>query len=52
MRILWLVSIGLLVGVGAYVRARRRQQGAALLSEQAVSSDWLAHARGHEEQEW
>lgn len=52
MRILWLVSIGVLIGAGAYIRARRRNHGAALLPEQAVSSDWLAHARGHEEQEW
>jgi hypothetical protein len=52
MRIFWLVSVSLVVAAGAYVRARRRNNRAVLLPDQAVSSDWLAHARGHEEQEW
>jgi hypothetical protein len=51
MRMLWWIPITI-VAVGAYVRGRRRRRVDAALTTGAVSADWLAQARGHEEQEW
>jgi len=52
-RTLWLIPITIaIVGAGLALRARRRRQLPAALSIDHVSGDWLAHARGHEEQEW
>jgi len=52
-RTLWLIPITLaVVGAGLAMRARRRRHSTAALSLDHVSGDWLAHARGHEEQEW
>jgi len=52
-RALWLVPITLIaLGAGLAVRARIRRRSPAALSVDHVSGDWLAQARGHEEQEW
>jgi cytochrome c-type biogenesis protein CcmH/NrfF len=53
MRTLWLIPISLVaVGAGLLLRARRRRSVDAALTTGPVSADWLAQARGHEEQEW
>ena len=54
MRLLWWIPITIVaIGVGAFLRgrARRRDDGVALTSE-PVSSEWLAQARGRDEQGW
>ncbi len=52
-RALWLIPITLFaVGAGFAVRARFRRNSETAPSVEHVSGDWLAHARGHEEQEW
>ncbi|MGH9410015.1 MAG: hypothetical protein ACRD1V_11240 [Vicinamibacterales bacterium] len=43
--------MGLLVAAGVFVRSRRRHLSAPL-AHQAVSGEWLAQARGRDEQEW
>lgn len=51
-RTLWLIPITLVVvGAGFALRARVRRRPASFSLEH-VSGDWLAQARGHEEQEW
>jgi hypothetical protein len=51
-RTLWLIPITLVaVGAGLALRARLRRQPTAFSLEH-VSGDWLAQARGREEQEW
>lgn len=53
MRTLWFIPISVLaLGAGFLLRARRRRQLDAALTTGPVSADWLAYARGHEEQEW
>ena len=53
MRMLWWIPITIAaLGTGLFLRVRRRQQLDSSFTTGAVSSDWLAHARGHEEQEW
>jgi cytochrome c-type biogenesis protein CcmH/NrfF len=52
-RALWLIPITLVVvGAGLALRARHRRQSPGAFLPEHVSGDWLAHARGHEEQEW
>jgi hypothetical protein len=52
MRTLWWIPLSLVaVGVGVFLRGRRRRPFDALTTG-PVSADWLAHARGHDEQEW
>ena len=51
-RTLWLIPITLVVvGAGLALRARARRRPASFWLEH-VSGEWLAHARGREEQEW
>jgi len=53
MRILWWIPIGVIaLGAGLLFRVRRRRADDIALTTEPVSSDWLAHARGREEQEW
>ena len=53
MRTLWWIPISLLaVGAGFLLRGRRRRSLDIALTTGPVSADWLAQARGHEEQEW
>lgn len=52
-RTLWLIPITLVVvGAGFVWRRRQRRRLPPTFSLEHVSGDWLAHARGHEEQEW
>jgi cytochrome c-type biogenesis protein CcmH/NrfF len=52
-RVLWLIPITfVVVGAGLALRARRRRQSPTAFSLEHVSGDWLAQARGREEQEW
>ena len=52
-RAVWFIPFAALaVGAGLLLRARHRRQLPAQYSLDHVSGDWLAHARGHEEQEW
>jgi cytochrome c-type biogenesis protein CcmH/NrfF len=53
MRILWWIPVGLLaLSAGVFLRVRRRRDVQIALPLEPVSGDWLAHARGREEQEW
>ena len=53
MRLLWWIPVGVLaVGAGIVLQARRRRRIRLALQLEPVSGDWLAHARGREEQEW
>jgi hypothetical protein len=53
MRFVWLVPFTfVVVGIGAYLRGRRRRGGSASLTTEAVSGQWLAQARGREEHPW
>jgi hypothetical protein len=53
MRIVWLIPLTVFVlGAGAYYRARRRGSNATPLTSEPVSGQWLAEARGREEQHW
>jgi cytochrome c-type biogenesis protein CcmH/NrfF len=48
----WLIPIAIVVlSAGAFVRARRRSSRNHLTHE-PVSGQWLAEARGREEQPW
>jgi cytochrome c-type biogenesis protein CcmH/NrfF len=50
MRFLWLIPITvLIVGAGAFYRARRRAGADTPLTSEPVSGEWLAQARGREE---
>jgi len=40
------------VGAGLVMRLRRRQTDDASLTSEPVSADWLAQARGRDEQGW
>lgn len=51
-RALWFIPLALVaVGASLALRSRRRHSAAPLTLEH-VSGDWLAQARGREEQEW
>jgi cytochrome c-type biogenesis protein CcmH/NrfF len=53
MRILWFIPVTfLIVGAAFLLRARRRDDGARLLSSEPVSGQWLAEARAREEHPW
>lgn len=52
-RTLWFIPVALVaLGAGLVLRSRQRRHSAASLTVEHVSGDWLAHARGREEQEW
>ena len=52
-RALWFIPLAaVVVGAGLALRARHRRQLPQGFALDHVSGDWLAHARGHEEQEW
>lgn len=40
------------VGAGAWLRVRRRRKRELLINQAPVSGEWLARARGKEEQTW
>jgi hypothetical protein len=53
MRWLWWIPISLLaVSAGVVFRYRRRRDAPPSLTTDPVSSDWLARARGRDEQQW
>jgi hypothetical protein len=52
MRTLWLVSAGMLVAAGVFLRMRQRHRRSTAISQDAVSGEWLAQARGREEHQW
>jgi cytochrome c-type biogenesis protein CcmH/NrfF len=53
MRLLWWIPIAVLAaGAGLLVRMRRRRNNDVTPTTEPVSSDWLARARGREEQRW
>jgi len=53
MRIIWWIPIAVLAaGAGLLVRMRRRRHDDVALTSEPVSTDWLARARGREEQHW
>jgi hypothetical protein len=53
MRMLWWIPLTLVaVSAGVFLRTRRRRQVDIGLTTGPVSADWLAQARGREEQEW
>jgi cytochrome c-type biogenesis protein CcmH/NrfF len=50
---IWLIPVGILVvGAAAIVRARRRSRSARALTNEPVSTQWLAEARSREEHPW
>jgi hypothetical protein len=52
MRALWWIPIAVLAaGAGFFIRIRRRRND-VMLTNDPVSSDWLARARGRDEQQW
>jgi cytochrome c-type biogenesis protein CcmH/NrfF len=53
MRLVWLIPLTILaLGAGAYYRARRRADNPRSLTSEPVSGEWLAEARGREENRW
>lgn len=51
-RTLWFIPVAVVaLATGLLLRSRHRRHSAALTVDH-VSGDWLAHARGREEQEW
>jgi hypothetical protein len=49
----WLIPITIVViGAGAFLRARRRSSRDRLLTHEPVSGEWLAEKRGREESHW
>ena len=52
MRILWLVTAGMLVAAGVFVRVRHKHRRSISISSEAVSGEWLAQARGRDEHQW
>jgi hypothetical protein len=53
MRTLWWIPLSILgLGAALFVRFGRRPQSSVTLTTDAVSGEWLAQARGREEQEW
>jgi hypothetical protein len=52
MRILWVVPLVLLAGVGLLARLRRRSDPDRALTTEPVSGQWLAEARSREDHPW
>jgi len=53
MRLLWWIPIAVLVaGAGVLIRARKRRHDDIAVTTEPVSSEWLAQARGRDEQHW
>ena len=53
MRFVWLIPLTVFVlGAGAFFRARRRANNPRPLTSGPVSGQWLAEARGREENRW
>jgi len=53
MRFLWLIPIALAAtAAGLFVRARRRREEDVALTNEPVSSEWLAQARSRDEHPW
>ena len=51
-RTFWFIPLAMIaVATGIALRSRRRHSAATLTLDH-VSGDWLAQARGREEQEW
>lgn len=49
----WLIPITIvIIGAGAFVRAWRRAGRTRGLTNEPVSGQWLAEARGREDQHW
>ncbi len=42
----------LAAGAGFFIRARHRRRQDVMWTNEPVSSDWLARARGRDEQQW
>jgi len=50
---IWLIPVTILVvGAAAVARARRRSRSARALTNEPVSTQWLAEARSREDQPW
>jgi cytochrome c-type biogenesis protein CcmH/NrfF len=50
MALVWFIPFGILVlGAGAFLRARRRANRARSFTHEPVSGEWLAQARSREE---
>jgi cytochrome c-type biogenesis protein CcmH/NrfF len=53
MRLLWWIPITVLAAAaGLYALARRRRDDGVTLTADPVSADWLAQARGRDDQRW
>jgi hypothetical protein len=52
MRMLWFLSLTLVIGAGFLARVRRRGDNARSLTNEPVSGQWLAEARSREDQPW
>jgi cytochrome c-type biogenesis protein CcmH/NrfF len=53
MRLLWWIPIAVVAAAaGLFVLARRRRDEDVTLTSEPVSADWLAQARGRDEQHW
>ena len=52
MRTLWLIPFALIAYVARAVFNRARRSRDISLSTEPVSSDWLAQARGRDDQHW
>ena len=52
MRTLWLIPFALVAYVARVVFNRARRSRDISLSTEPVSSDWLAQARGRDDQHW
>jgi cytochrome c-type biogenesis protein CcmH/NrfF len=53
MKLLWWVPLAAaVIGAGAWFRARRKRREVGVISGTPVSEQWLAEARGREEQQW
>jgi hypothetical protein len=50
MRFVWLIPLTAVVLAGVFIRARRRASDPTALTSEPVSGEWLAQARGREEQ--
>jgi cytochrome c-type biogenesis protein CcmH/NrfF len=50
---IWFLPLTILIiGAGAFVRARLRARSTTPLTTEPVSGQWLAEARSREEQTW
>jgi len=51
--LLWIPFAALAAGAGMWLRARRRREADVALTTEPVSADWLAQARGRDDdQHW